>query len=205
MNVSLKRAVVVALGVTAAVGIGLVVFYRHFYIPHFEVVEEGVLYRSGQPDRDDLERLSRRYGVRTIVNLRLEGEQTGMDGPTLAEERAEAERLGMRFIHLPMDNDEDPNVHAIRTWLEIMRDKSRQPVLVLCKRGVDRTGLLVMAYRMETNGWTPQQALDEASSLRFKPDENRHIKEFILSYRRGMTTQSTRPPTTVPTASNPFP
>ena len=36
-----------------------------------------------------------------------------------------------------------------------------KPMLIHCWHGADRTGLMVAAYRMTTQGWNPAQATDE--------------------------------------------
>jgi len=202
MNRSLK-SIALAGGILAVlITCGLIFFYVHFHIPHFEVVTEGVLYRSGQPNLGDLKRLRDRYGIRTVVNLRRLDEQTGRKGPSLEEERREAERLGLRFIHFPMDIEQQVDQDTVRQWLDLIRQEAVRPILVHCKAGVERTGLLVALYRMEVEGWSPRRALDEAVHMRFEPEEEKHVAEFILSYPKSLTTQASPPtaPSTRPSS-----
>jgi tyrosine-protein phosphatase SIW14 len=189
MHKHVKRLLVGAVLIGASVTGGLAAFYGFYYIPHFAVVREGVLYRSGQPDLGDLKRLRDAYGVRTIVNLRRVDEQDGSDGPTFKEERVEAERLGMRFVHMPMDSDLPVDPKDIQRWLKIVNDKNNWPVLVHCKRGVDRTGLLAAVYRTDVQGWEPKRALDEAVAERLRPEDNPYIKAYILACRSNAAEQ----------------
>ena len=48
--------------------------------------------------------------------------------------------------------------HALRE----MNDTSRGPVFVHCKRGADRTGVVVACYRIEHDNWSRREALGEA-------------------------------------------
>ena len=52
--------------------------------------------------------------------------------------------------------DED----AIR-FLRMVTDPARQPVLVHCRHGADRTGAMVAVYRIVIEGWTKDDALQE--------------------------------------------
>lgn len=181
MNKHIKRGAIGGGAIGVLVVGGLAIFYGFFYIPHFSTVQEGVLYRSGQPDSRDLRRLHDVYGVKTIVNLRRADEQTGEDGLSFEQERAEARRLGMRFIHLPMDGHERIDPVEVRRWLAIARNKDNWPILLHCKRGVDRTGLLAAVYRTEVQGWEPRRALDEAVAERLDLEDKPHMEAYILA------------------------
>jgi len=180
VNKHLKRVLIgsVVLGLVVACAFG--VYYRYFYVKHFGVVQEGVLYRSGQPDRRDLKRLRDAYGIRTIVNLRRADEQDGAEGLSLSEERLAVEQLGLRFFHLPMDGDAKVDPNTVNRWLEIAEAPENHPILIHCKAGVDRTGLLAAAYRIRVQRWSPQKALDEATSEGIDPSSDRNLVEFIL-------------------------
>ncbi|MBN1345498.1 MAG: tyrosine-protein phosphatase [Phycisphaerae bacterium] len=185
MGRTVKRSVHRASAFVGVVGFcaaaGLIVYYRYFYIRHFRVVQENAVYRSGQPKRGDLARLRDTYGVRTIVNLRRADEQDGSKGPSLAEERLEAEQLGLRFIHLPMHGDATVDPNIVDRWLDVARDEANHPILVHCKAGIDRTGLLAAAYRIRVQGWTAQTALDEAVREGIDPLNDQNLVRYILA------------------------
>ena len=44
--------------------------------------------------------------------------------------------------------------------LKIMR-KAKKPILIHCKHGADRTGVMCAMYRIIEQGWSKQEALDE--------------------------------------------
>ncbi|MBN1341752.1 MAG: tyrosine-protein phosphatase [Phycisphaerae bacterium] len=176
----MKGLVVGAAVVGVSVAGILALYYKHVYIKHFRVVQDGVLYRSGQPDSDDLVRLRDAYGIRTIVNLRRTDEQNDDEGLSLKEERDIANRLGIHFYHLPMDGDMKVDPNTVRKWLEIARAKENHPLLVHCKAGSDRTGLLVAIYRIEVQRWPPLQALNEAMHERMDVKDKPHLKDYVL-------------------------
>jgi protein tyrosine/serine phosphatase len=61
------------------------------------------------------------------------------------------------------------------------------PVLIHCKAGLHRTGVLVALYRMEYDGWSAQRAMDELKECGFGETKatraNEYIKQYVLTYR----------------------
>lgn len=55
---------------------------------------------------------------------------------------------------------EDIKDNDVVAALRILRDCGK-PVLVHCKHGADRTGLIVAMYRIVFQNWTKEEALDE--------------------------------------------
>ena len=107
---------------------------------NFGVVEEGVLYRSAQPGEKFLERVIKERGIKTIVVLR---------GGVLEHEREISEKHGITIHHLPMTVSAFPSEKTVEAFLAIMDDPKNHPVLVHCKHGADRAGLMVALYRLE--------------------------------------------------------
>ncbi|MBO0722086.1 MAG: dual specificity protein phosphatase family protein, partial [Blastocatellia bacterium] len=42
-------------------------------------------------------------------------------------------------------------------------EKRNAPVFVHCRRGSDRTGVIIALYRIKQDGWTAEQAIKEAN------------------------------------------
>ncbi len=195
-----KAAIVigeVVLVVAVMVGLGVYVYPWKTIPPNFEAVEEGVLYRSGQPTAEDLQSLRDEHGIKTIVNVRTAKDQQKSGGISLAEERSMAEWLGMRFVNIPMRGKEPVDPNQVGAWMEIVRDQSNWPILVHCRTGAGRTGLQVAAYRLFAQDWSGDQAADEALSRGMKPEKYGHY----LNYLRGCTPAScpvTSQPSTKP-------
>ncbi|HEU4710552.1 MAG TPA: tyrosine-protein phosphatase [Pyrinomonadaceae bacterium] len=121
--------------------------------PRFQQVNER-LYRSGQPREGSLSRLSE-LGINTIINLR------GTSERTKAEEAA-ARALGLNYFNVALPNWGRPQDARVDRVLQIIAAPESGRVLVHCKDGVDRTGMIVALHRMMHEGWTKEQALAEA-------------------------------------------
>lgn len=112
------------------------------------------LYRSGQPRDGAIKRLHE-LGFNTIINLR------GTSARTRAQEE-EARALGLNYFNLPLPNWGRPNDARVARILEILSAPESGRVLIHCRSGVDRTGMMVALYRMQNEGWTKSDALAEA-------------------------------------------
>jgi protein tyrosine/serine phosphatase len=122
-------------------------------LPRFQQVSEK-LYRSGQPRAGGLARL-RELGINTIINLR------GTSKTTRAEE-AEARSLGFNYFNIALPNWGRPQDTRIERILALIAAPENGKVLVHCKEGVDRTGMIVAIYRMTHEGRNGNDALVEA-------------------------------------------
>src|ERR1700688_1886707 len=100
-------------------------------IPNPGKINEG-LYRGAQPNEQGLEEL-KKLGITTIVDLRAE------DRAKSEWERQQAEKLGMRFVHIPIAGFAAPTNEEVAQFLALFRD-SQQKVFVHCLLGEDRTG-----------------------------------------------------------------
>lgn len=112
------------------------------------------LYRSGQPREHGLTR-ARELGITTIINLR------GASKQTRAEE-AEARALGLNYFNVALPNWGRPQNARVARILEIIEAPESGKVLIHCKEGVDRTGMIVALYRMRYESWSTDKALAEA-------------------------------------------
>lgn len=150
---------------------------------NFDCVEEGILYRSGQPGAKALERMVGQFGIKTIVNLR--SEDRIKEDPPGQEEIQFAREHEVNLIILPY-GDSSPEVQTER-FLSIVGDPANHPVLVHCARGRERSGVMVAVYRMAVNGWPPERALEEMKKYGFKPDEEPEKTRFVMHYGRAAT------------------
>ena len=122
-------------------------------LPRFQQVSEK-LYRGGQPRSGGLERL-RELGINTIINLR------GTSKTTRAEE-VEARALGFNYFNVALPNWGRPKDTRVDRILKLIAAPENGKVLVHCKDGVDRTGMIVAIYRMTHERRTRNEALVEA-------------------------------------------
>jgi protein tyrosine phosphatase (PTP) superfamily phosphohydrolase (DUF442 family) len=108
---------------------------------NFHVVIPGQLYRSGQPSPAMVARLTRTYGIRTVVNLR--GDFEPLDA-------YQAECRCMRDLHLDyieagLWSNRPPTVAEAARLVDAL-DQALAPVLLHCGGGSDRTGLATVLF-----------------------------------------------------------
>jgi protein tyrosine/serine phosphatase len=101
------------------------------------VVEPGRLYRSNHPLPWQLRAAARAHGIRTVINLRGHRENCGSD--RLA--RDEAARLGLTQIDAPFESRGAPHKDRILRLVDTLATVE-EPLLIHCKSGADRTGLV---------------------------------------------------------------
>ena len=124
---------------------------------NFATVAPGKLYRSNHPTPGRLARLSRRYGLKTVINLR---GKTGNGSDALTREMAT--RLGLGFIDMPISSRAaPPRDHILRLHAVLIGMPA--PALIHCKSGSDRTGLVSGLYLMSRKGVDPERAEDAFS------------------------------------------
>ena len=60
-----------------------------------------------------------------------------------------------------------PADEQVAAFLRLFVGESNGTVFVHCRRGADRTGVMVASYRIAFEGWTPGRALDEMKEFHF--------------------------------------
>ncbi len=144
-------------------------------VANFSQVDEYV-FRGAAPSEKGLEDL-RALHISIDLDLREPGEAE-------TAERAEAERLGMQYINIPMKPFSAPTNDQIRSALAVLLSASThsQRVFVHCRRGKDRTGTVIACYRIQHDGWTNRQALEEARKHGISVVE-RGMRSYILHFQ----------------------
>jgi protein tyrosine/serine phosphatase len=167
-------------------------YYRWQYNENkrLRLVAPGVLYRSGQMTAAGLTQAVRELGIRTIVNV-----QNEAPDPCLCDGTRESElarQLGVRYAFVAPDLVERrkfPHERplAIDAFLAIMDDPANHPVLLHCRAGLHRTGVLTALYRIEYDGWTARQAMDELRGNGFGRSQatvrNDYVLEYVVGYQ----------------------
>jgi tyrosine-protein phosphatase SIW14 len=178
--------------------------FRAGYAHHkrFREVAPGVLYRSGQLTAAGFRDAVARAGIRTVINC--QNELPGHDlfaDPHVAlsfwnkrtvRESALCRDLGVKYVHVEPDiqsNRTDPAARpeVIDRFLAVLDDPANRPVLLHCKAGLHRTGVLAAVYRMEYEGWDPLAAVTELKANGFGDTAataaNDYIRQYIVNYR----------------------
>ena len=129
------------------------------YQGNVHTVTEGALYRSAQLARDELQRVVRNHGIRSILNLR--GAHRGE--PWYDDEIAASEELGVAHFDYGLSSRRTVTAKQITEILDILRDAPK-PLLVHCRSGSDRAGLVSALYRFAAEGKSADEA-DKQLSL----------------------------------------
>jgi tyrosine-protein phosphatase SIW14 len=148
-------------------------------IDRFCKLNESV-YRGGQPTDEGFRYLAK-LGVKVVLDLR---EQ---DARASSEERV-VTAAGMRYVNVPMTGLTPPTLAETDKILKLLEDPADGPVFVHCKRGADRTGAVIAAYRIEHDHWDNARALREAKDMGMGALQFQR-REYIRSYQ-ARTTES---------------
>lgn len=166
-------------------------FIRRLFRPpydglrRFRAVDEGKLYRCGQPRPSELLKLIDEHQLKTVVALR--GSRDGDDPDEWeSEERAACGSRGVEFVTLPCNHKNPPTLDQVRRFITILRDPARTPALVHCRIGQQRTGMFCALYRVHVQGISPDEALREMDELGFQSGHRRHQK-LLAAYREFAT------------------
>lgn len=144
-------------------------------LPNLGKIHEN-LYRGGQPEGGaDAYRKLKAMGIEIVVNFR-------NDSDDVEAERAQVEALGMRFVSIPWSGFRHPDNRQVAEFLQLLRANRDKKIFVHCRRGAERTGVMVAAYRISAQGWTPEQALEEMEAFKFRGFWFRHLKNYVRQF-----------------------
>ena len=122
-------------------------FVVHLAARHnFHSVSDGRVYRSAQMSGDSLAQAIRQYGIKTVINLR--GSNSGADWYNA--ELNTARQLGVSHFDFDLSASREVSDADMEKILATI-DRAPKPVLIHCKNGADRSGLVgaLYLYRLE--------------------------------------------------------
>ncbi|MFL5328891.1 MAG: tyrosine-protein phosphatase [Gemmataceae bacterium] len=125
---------------------------------NLHTVIPGSVYRCAQPSADEVRRDVAKYGIKTLINLR--GCNANGDW-YLSESRAGTE-LDIAQEDVTFSAGRLPDPVEMRRLVEVL-DRAEHPVLIHCRRGVDRTGLTSAIVQMLYAGVSPPEARQQLS------------------------------------------
>jgi uncharacterized protein (TIGR01244 family) len=143
-------------------------------LPDFRKVNEQ-LYRGGQPTAAGLRNLAK-LGVKSVIDLQAPGENR-------IKEKELVESLGMRYFSLPMGRGFGVDPEQIHATLKLLDNAEHGPVFVHCRKGHDRTGVVIACFRIAHDGWSNDKAIQEANACKMNRLQISK-RRFILDYRK---------------------
>ncbi len=131
------------------------------YVDNFKAVAKD-FYRSARPSQRDLKNFKEKYKLGIILNIENNVE-------AIEKEESYARQLGIEHISSPMSWKERPSDEQVDEILNRLSDTSKGAILLHCKHGEDRTGMIVGLYRVLVQNWSPKDAYAEMLKTGFHP------------------------------------
>ena len=132
------------------------------------------IYRGAQPSAEGFKTLAG-MGVKTVVGFR-----------SNHSTKQEVEAAGLASVELPIQADvfgsEPPSEDQIKAFFGTLLDPAKRPVYFHCAHGKDRTGTMAALYRIEVDGWTPAEAIEEMQHFGYH-DNYKDLVEFVRGYK----------------------
>jgi protein tyrosine/serine phosphatase len=131
------------------------------------------LYRGGQPSSDGFKSLHA-MGVGIVVDLR-------EDRSEVATEKRQVESLGMKSVEIPWSANHEPSSAQIVEFLDLVRANPDTKIFVHCRRGADRTGVMIAAYRIAVEHKPVAQAISEMHQYHYDWLFRAQLRRYIES------------------------
>lgn len=132
------------------------------------------LYRSALPDKDSVP-LLQRLKVQTVVSFIKEDDSVWLG------------HTPMFLVSIPLHADRVDDADVLRVLRILQTTQLKGPVLMHCKHGRNRTGLMAAMYRTVLQGWSKEEALKEM--LEGGYGDPQHVVEATRYVERADITQ----------------
>jgi protein tyrosine/serine phosphatase len=140
--------------------------------PNVSIINS-ILYRGAQPDAEGLAHL-KKIGVVKVINLRKPNDSWPV-------EKDVCQDLGIQYVNIPMDGLLAPSRATMMRILKEIRTSSG-PVFVHCQYGCERTGTVCACCRIEFQGMSNADALQEAVIYGMSSMAP-NLKQFIRNFK----------------------
>lgn len=142
-------------------------------------VDRDKLYRSAQLTKSELEEAVRQYGIKTVISVRGYPQPVFNDEP----EAETLERENVALYKFDLTTDYFPSKENLVGIVQLLKSAQR-PILVHCRTGADRTGMISAIYQIEEMHKSKEEALNQ---LTFKYWHVRSfhpaMSEFVRAYQ----------------------
>ena len=128
------------------------------YTGNFHAVVDGEVYRSAQMTGTQLSDYTAKVGLKSVLNLR----GAAPDADWYQAEIADSARLGLVHADFALSASREVTNDEAVQLIVLMRTLPK-PLLIHCKQGSDRTGLLAALYLASIKGVDVDTADDELS------------------------------------------
>lgn len=139
------------------------------------------LYRGAQPSDAGFQSL-KQMGVTMVVNFRDDWEAKPEEG--------EVESLGMQYVNIPWRAADEPSNAQVAQFLDLVRDNPTATIFVHCRRGADRTGTMIAAYRIVEEHESIRDAVSEMHRYHYAHFFLPHLERYVDSLPQLLRTDS---------------
>ncbi|SDB56009.1 Tyrosine phosphatase family protein [Pseudomonas sp. NFACC23-1] len=122
------------------------------------------LYRSSLPDGGAVPLLTK-LRIGTVITFLPESDKRWLSTP------------GIEQVQLPYRTNHVDDSDILRALRAVKAAEAKGPVLMHCKHGSDRTGLVAAMYRVVVQGWSKEDALNEMTEGGF--GDSHHFKDGV--------------------------
>ncbi|MFC1781561.1 tyrosine-protein phosphatase [Planctomycetota bacterium] len=128
----LRINTIVVLTIFTAIG-----YYLFFFVhnSNFKPVVAGKIYRSAQPSEENLQKWIEDYSIKTVINLRAKKPDE------IEREQQVADRLGVTLIPIYLSGRRLITTSEFEKITQAL-EAAELPVLLHCKSGIDRAGIV---------------------------------------------------------------
>ncbi|MFH1368848.1 MAG: dual specificity protein phosphatase family protein [Elusimicrobiota bacterium] len=127
---------------------------------NFHAITPGEAYRSAQLNKKQFEKYIKQYSLRSVLNLR----GKNLNEKWYEDEIAICSSLGVTHYDVQLSAINKPTEEETREILEIFKSAPR-PLLIHCRYGADRTGLVAAMWRVAVDGESKQEAEKQLTIL----------------------------------------
>lgn len=178
---------VVSLAVIAVLLVGTGVFGYRVVWPdvhpkRFSEVVPGKVYRSAEPSPAALAAMVRDHGIRTIIDLGVAPEGEIRDRRLQLTSQA----LGITRFKFDLVGDSTGNPNEYVAALRLASDPARQPVLIHCATGSQRTSCAIGLFRAAFEGVSVDDAIAEAKRFDAKPKVDETMRSIAAPVLRAV-------------------
>ncbi|MBI1830795.1 MAG: dual specificity protein phosphatase family protein [Planctomycetes bacterium] len=184
-------------------GMGLVLTVLAVYAPYLyyrytlehtkrlRPIVEGKVYRSGCLTADGFRDAIEQLGIKTVISFWDEDPDPSLHASRFnsssVKESDLCASMGVQYKFIYVKLWPGDTSSAVEQFLQVMDDESAYPVLIHCKAGLHRTGVMAAIYRMEYDGWSRQEAMRELRAHGFghfvANSSNDYIEQYVMHYR----------------------
>lgn len=189
MPVKLRSVIKSVVFGTGLAVVSLIAYLSYIHLTgNFDTLVAGEVYRSAQVRGSDLADYTKKYGIKSVLNLRGADPSSDWYPPEVSE----SARLGLVHANFAMSSSKMVTTDRVQELIALMRDLPK-PLLIHCRQGSDRTGLASALYLAAISGADEDTAEGQLSlyfghfavpylSVAYPMDETWEVMEEALGY-----------------------